>query len=138
MRNYTLALALATSALLACQSKSPEEEILQHSQTVSSWTATLRFAGEQWIANRVPASFVQSTAEAAREELGKEIQEVSKSPVRPELRSPLQKLMTDARSAGNGLRKAVEAGDRAGAAREVGRLVALQGQLATWKRGAGQ
>jgi hypothetical protein len=29
MRNYTLALALATSALLACQSKSPEEEILQ-------------------------------------------------------------------------------------------------------------
>jgi hypothetical protein len=136
MRNYTLVLALAASALLACQSKSPEEKLVQQAQPTGSWIATLRFAGEQWIANRVPASFVRTTAEAARDELGKEIQEASKSPARSDLRSSLQALMTGARSAGGGLAKAVEAGDRPGAAREVGRLAALQGELAAWKRGA--
>lgn len=136
MRNYTFVLALAAGALLACQSKTPEEAILQQAQPVGSWIATLRFAGEQWIANRVPASFVQTTSEAARDELGKEVQEASKSKARPELRDPLRRLMTEAQSAGDGLAKAVEAGDRPGAARQVARLAALQGELAAWKQGA--
>lgn len=136
MRNYTLALALATSALLACQSKSPEEEILQQAQPAGSWIATLRFAGEQWIANRVPASFVGNTVDAARDELGKEIQEASKSKARPELRAPLQRLMTETRSAGTGLSRAVDVGDRPGAARQVARLATIQQELAAWRKGA--
>jgi hypothetical protein len=136
MRNYTLVLALATSALLGCQSKSPEEEILQQAQPAGSWIATLRFAGEQWIANRVPASFVESTAEAASDELDKAVQEAGKSPVRPEIRLPLQRLMTDTRSAGAGLERAVDAGDRPGAARQVARLATLQQELAAWRKGA--
>jgi len=136
MRNYTLVLALAMSALLACQSKSPEEEILQQAQPAGSWIATLRFAGEQWIANRVPASFVESTADAARDELDKMAQEAGKSPARPEIRLPLQRLATEARSAGTGLSRAVDKGDRPGAARQVARLVTIQQELAAWRKGA--
>jgi hypothetical protein len=135
MRIYILILALATSALLACQSKSPEEELLQQAQPAGSWIATLRFAGEQWIANRVPASFVENTVDAARDELAKGVQEAGKSKVRPDLRLTLQRLMTDARSAGSGLSRAVDAGDRPGVARQVARLATIQQELAAWHRG---
>ena len=135
MRKPTLVLALATSALLACQSKSPREEILQQAQTAGSWIATLRFSGEQWIANRVPASFVRSTADAARDQLDQEAQEAGQSKVPSEIRLPFQRLATGARSAGTGLAKAVEAGDRPGAARQVARLAALQAELAAWRAG---
>jgi hypothetical protein len=135
MRNYTLILALAASALLACQSKSPEEELLQQAQPAGSWIATLRFSGEQWIANRVPASFVENTVDAARDELGKVIQSARESEVRPEVRASLQRLMTDARATGAGLARAVDAGDRPGVARQVGRLAAIQQELAAWRQG---
>jgi hypothetical protein len=133
MRNYIL--ALAASALLACQSKPPEEDLLQQAQPAGSWIATLRLSGEQWIANRVPASFVENTADAARDELGKVVQAAGKSKVRPELRLALQRLMTDARSAGTGLSRAVDAGDRPGVARQVGRLATIQQELAAWRKG---
>ncbi|HTG36882.1 MAG TPA: hypothetical protein VLB76_28525 [Thermoanaerobaculia bacterium] len=129
------ALALAATLCLACASKSPQEKLLDATKPAASWIATLRMTGERWNANSVPASFVKATAGKAVDELGAVAEEAGKSPVPPEVRLPLQRLMTAARAAGSGLERAVEAGDRPAAARQVARLAALEGELAAWRSG---
>jgi hypothetical protein len=128
-----IVLAVAASLLLACSSQSPEEKLVDTARPAASWIATLRMAGEEWIANSVPKSFVQSTIDEARNDLGKAADEAEKSPARSAVKLPLQRLMHEARAAGSGLEKAVEAGDRPGVARQVGRIAALQGELAAWQ-----
>ena len=128
-----IALAMAASLLLACSSQSPEEKLVDTARPAASWIATLRMAGEEWIANSVPKSFVKSTIDEARKDLAKAADEAEKSPARSAVKLPLQRLMHEARAAGSGLEKAVEAGDRPGVARQVGRIVALQGELAAWQ-----
>jgi hypothetical protein len=128
-----IALAVAASLLLACSSQSPEEKLLDTAKPAASWVATLRMVGEEWIANSVPESFVKSTVGEARKDLGKVADEAGKSSARPEVKLPLQRLMHEARAAGSGLEKAVEAGDRPGVTRQVGRIAALQGELAAWQ-----
>jgi hypothetical protein len=132
-----LALAAALSLGLACSSQSPEEKLADAARPAISWVATLRMTGEQWIANSVPKSFVQSTVAAARDDLGKTLDDAAKSTAPAAARIPLQRLLHEARALGFGLRKAVEAGDRPAAARQVERLEALQGRLAAWQRQAG-
>jgi hypothetical protein len=127
------ALALAASLCFACASKSPEEKLLDAAKPAASWIATLRMTGERWDANSVPASFVKATTAKARDELGSAAEEAGKSPARPEVRLPLKNLMTEARAAGLQLERAVEAGDRPEVARQVGRLAALEGELAAWQ-----
>ena len=127
------ALALAASLCFACASKSPEEKLLDAAKPAASWIATLRMTGERWNANSVPASFVKATTAKARDELGSVAEEAEKSPVRPEVRLPLQHLMTEARAAGSDLERAVEAGDRPAVARQVDRLAALADELAAWQ-----
>jgi hypothetical protein len=127
------ALALAASLCFACASKSPQEKLLDAARPAASWIATLRMTGERWGANSVPASFVKATTAKARDELASVAEEAEKSPVRPEVRLPLQNLMTEARAAGSGLERAVAAGDRPAVARQVGRLAALEDELAAWQ-----
>jgi hypothetical protein len=78
---------------------------------------------------------VKATVDKARDELAGVAEEAEKSPVRPEVRLPLQHLITAARDAGSGLERAVEAGDRPAVARQVGRLAALGAELAAWQAG---
>jgi hypothetical protein len=125
--------ALVLAASLACASKSPQEKLLDAAKPAASWIATLRMTGERWNANSVPASFVKATTAKARDELVSVAEEAGKSPVRPEVRLPLQHLMTEARAAGSALERAVEAGDRPAVARQVGRLAVLAGELAAWQ-----
>jgi 3-hydroxyisobutyrate dehydrogenase-like beta-hydroxyacid dehydrogenase len=132
-----IALALASSLLLACSSQSPTEKLLDTAKPAGSWIATLRMTGERWIANSVPESFVKATVDEARDDLGKVVDEAGKSPAPAAARLPLQRLLHAARAAGFGLEKAVKAGDRPGAARQVGRLAALQGELAAWRKQQG-
>jgi len=127
------ALALAAGLCLACASKSPQEKLLDAAKPAASWIATLRMTGERWNANSVPASFVKATVGKARDELASVAEEAEKSPVPPEVRIPLQRLMTEARAAGSGLERAVEAGDRPAVARQVDRLATLAGELAAWQ-----
>ena len=126
-------LALIASLCFACASKSPEEKLLDAAGPAASWIATLRMTGERWNANSVPASFVKATTAKARDELGSVAEEAERSPVRPEVRLPLRRLMAEARAAGSGLGRAVEAGDRPAVARQVDRLAALAGELAAWQ-----
>jgi hypothetical protein len=131
------ALAGALSLCLACSSQSPEAALVDAARPALSWVATLQMTGEKWIDNSIPKSFVQSTVAAARDDLGKTVDDVAKSTARSTVRLPLQRLLHAARIDGFGLRKAVEAGDRTEAARQVERLKALQVQFAAWQRQAG-
>lgn len=119
----------ALGLCLACSSQSPEQKLLSQAQTASSWIATLRMTGEQWNANSVPTSFVETTVKAAREELEKEEADTAKSEAPPEMRAPFRQIVTEAGAAGKRLRQAAEANDRPGAAREVAQLAALQSRL---------
>ncbi len=141
MRNFFppgLTLAVAASLLLACAAQSPDEKLLDTARPAASWVATLRMTGEQWIANSVPKSFVQATVAAAREDLLDAAEEAAKSPARAEARLPLQSLLHEARAACSGLQRAVEAGDRPAAAREVERIKGLQARITAWQQQEGQ
>jgi hypothetical protein len=116
-------------AFLACQQKSPEEELLKQAEPVGSWLATLQMAGEKWAANSVPTSFLKNSVSAAGKEFEKVGAQAAKSRARPEIREPLRSLIADSEAASAGLRRAVEANDRSGAAREVGRVAALHARF---------
>ncbi|HEY4594515.1 MAG TPA: hypothetical protein VIJ61_19000 [Thermoanaerobaculia bacterium] len=128
------ALAAAAGLCLACSSQSPTEKLLDTAQTASSWIATLRMTGEQWAANSVPTSFVETTVKAARSELEQEADDAAKSEAPPGVRDPFRRIVTEAGDVGKKLSQAAEENDRAGAAREVGRLAALQEQLAALRK----
>jgi hypothetical protein len=123
------ALAVAAGICLACSSKSPEEKILDTAQTAISWIATLRMTGEQWAANSVPTSFVETTVKAARSDLEQEADDAAKSKAAPEVRDPFRQIVTEAKAVGKRLSQAAEENDRPAVAREVARLAALQAGL---------
>jgi hypothetical protein len=125
------ALAVAAGLCLACAQRSPEEEILDQAETAISWIATQRMTGEQWSANSVPTSFVETTVEAAREELGKEADDAGRSKASAAVRDPFRQALASAREAGKSLRRAARANDRPAVAREIGRLASLQKTLET-------
>jgi hypothetical protein len=131
-----LALA-ATAALLACQHKSPEQELLDKAEPAGSWIATLQLAGEKWAANSVPTSFVKTTCKAADKDLDRAAEETAKSKARPEVRDPLRQLISQAQAAEAGLRKAAEANDRPGVSRQAGQLAALRQRFEAWKKSVG-
>jgi hypothetical protein len=130
----SLTLAAAAGLCLACSSRSPKEKLLDTAQTASSWIATLRMAGEQWGANSVPTSFVETTVKAARSELETEADDAAKSEAPPEVRDPFRQIVTEAKDVSKRLSQAAEENDRSGAAREVGRLAALQERLAALQK----
>jgi hypothetical protein len=122
-------LILVLTLILACQPKSPEEQLLKAVQPVGSWLASLEMTGQKWSANSVPASFVRTTTAAAGKEIEKAAEEAAKSKARPELREPLRRLLAETRDASAGLSRAVDAGDRAAVTREVARLAALHARF---------
>jgi hypothetical protein len=134
MRNLLPALVLATGALLACQSQSPEEELVQQARPAGSWLATLRWTGEQWAANSVPESFVRTTSAEAGKDLDKLADAARTSKARPEVRQPLQGILGEGKAAGEALEKAVEADNRPGVARQVAQLAALQARFNAWQQ----
>jgi hypothetical protein len=126
---------VAATALLACGKKSPEEELLTKVEPVGSWLAALEMAGRKWEANSLPASFVETTLTAAEKEFDKAGEEAAKSSARPEVREEVRRIVAVAKATGAGLRRAVEAGDRAAAAQAAGRFAALGRDFEALQRG---
>ncbi|HEX6904591.1 MAG TPA: hypothetical protein VF789_33085 [Thermoanaerobaculia bacterium] len=126
-----LAAILAAALLLACQKKSPEEDLLHKVEPVGSWLASLQMAGEKWAANSLPSSFLRASLSAARKEFEKADEESAKSRARPEVTVPLRRLLAEAKAAGAGLERGVEAGDRAAVARQARQLAGLRARFET-------
>jgi hypothetical protein len=128
---------LVAAVLLACQQKSPEEDLLKKVAPVGSWLASLEMAGQKWAANSVPASFVRTSVATAGKELDKAAKEAAKSKARPAVLSPVRQVVAEAKAASEGLSKAVEANDRAGVARAVGRLAGLHSRFEALQKASG-
>lgn len=132
-----MAVVLTALTLPACQKKPPEEDLLEKVEPVGSWLASLEMTGRKWLANSVPTSFVKNTLSAAGKAFDKAAEETAKSEARPGTRAPLGQLMAEARAAGSGLRRGIEAGDRGAVAREVGRLAELHRRFEVIEKGSG-
>ena len=125
----SLAAALTAAMLLACQAKSPEEDLMKKVEPVGSWLASLEMTGQKWVTNSVPTSFVRNITAAARKELDKAAEEAGRSTARPALRDPLRKILAEATAANAGLRQAVAANDRHQLVQEVARLAGLHARF---------
>lgn len=120
--------------LLACPSRSPEQELFRKAEPVGSWLAALQMTGEKWLANSVPRSFVRTSVAAAQDELEKADQEARKSSARPEVRDSLRRLIAAGEAAGKQLRRAAAAGDRGAVPPVVQRLAALHADYAALRK----
>ena len=129
------AILVAAALFVACRHPSPEQDLADKADPAASWISALQMAGETWIANSVPTSFVKTTWQAAREDLQQAAQDAAESKARPEVRDPLRRLIAETRAAGFSLLQAAEANDRPGAAREARRLAGLRRQFEAWKKG---
>jgi hypothetical protein len=136
MRSLLSTLALVATLLAGCGSQSPAEDLADKARPAGSWFGTLRYAGEQWMGNRVPEAFVTDTFKEAAKDLD-DIADAAKASRAPApLRSGLQALVTEGKAAGGELQRAAQAGDRPGAAAQVARLAALQLRFDAWQKQA--
>src|ERR671928_285206 len=111
-RSLRLGAIVAAAAFLACQQKSPEEELLKKVEPAGSWLASLQMTGEKWAANSAPTSFVRSSAGAARKAFEKAAEATDRSQASPELRAALRRLIGEAQAATAGLERAARTADR--------------------------
>ena len=119
MKPLCIALALA---LCAC-SQSPDEKVKDTAQTVSSWAASLSFAGQQWAGNSVPKRFMRTTIDAADKELEKSAGAVEGKSDR------VSRDISEVRHLADELGRAVERRDRQSAIKIASRLDALAQEL---------
>jgi hypothetical protein len=131
------AILVAAALLASCRQQSPEQELLDKADPTGSWIATLQMAGEKWMANSVPTSFVKTTWQEARKDLEQTAKDAAQSKARPEMRDPLREIISQTRSAGNSLRQAADANNRPEAARQASRLAALRQRFEVWKKSVG-
>ncbi|HSS51224.1 MAG TPA: hypothetical protein VLX28_19965 [Thermoanaerobaculia bacterium] len=131
------AVLVAAALLAACRHQTPEQELLDKAGSAGSWISTLQMAGEKWLANSVPTSFIKTTCKAADDDLDQAAQEAAESKARPEVRDPLRQVISQSRAAETSLRRAAEVNDRPEAARQANRLAVLRKQFEAWKKSVG-
>src|SRR4051812_12643286 len=100
MRSLLSALALFAALLAACGSQPPAAELADKARSAGSWLGTLRFAGEQWMGNRVPEAFVTDSFKEAAKDLDGVAEAAKKSHAAAPLRSTLEGLMAEGKAAG--------------------------------------
>ncbi|HEX9406535.1 MAG TPA: hypothetical protein VF975_04410 [Thermoanaerobaculia bacterium] len=115
--------------LVACSHKTPDQQLLEEADPLASWAATLQFAGEQWLANGVPTSFVRATAGAAEKAFEKTNKAISESHARQELRHAITQQLDIMHAAARDLKQAIEKNDRRTVAESVKRLAAVSAAL---------
>jgi hypothetical protein len=129
-----MAAVAVAAALLSCQKKNPEQELIQKVEPVGSWLAALQMTGEKWTANSVPDAFVRTTVEAARGPFEQAAQDTAESTARSAVRDPLRKLISDGEAESDRLRRDAAAQDRGAAAPVIRRLAALRVSFAALKK----
>src|SRR5579872_3297842 len=85
-RTIVLLLAL----LAACAAETPQKKLFGELDSATSWMATLQFAGEKWIANSVPDSFLRDCVATAVPVLQDGIQSIDASRAPGDLRRELR------------------------------------------------
>jgi hypothetical protein len=122
-----LLISLALS-LSAC-GDSPDRKARDTVDSVRSWTATMRLAGDAWLRGKAPTVYARKTFEKAGETLRQEFQTLQGDGVPPALRPELGRLRAPADAAGR-LARAVARGDRTAVRNELGGLAIEDAGLA--------
>ncbi|HEY8133609.1 MAG TPA: hypothetical protein VII12_17155 [Thermoanaerobaculia bacterium] len=122
-------LILIILPLAACSHKTAEQKLLEDVDPTASWVATLQLAGEKWLANSVPTSFVRGCVGGAEKEFDKTSKTIGKSPARRNLRDEISAQIEIARAAAGHLKEAVEKNDRLAVADSVKRFAASSAAL---------
>ena len=117
-RTIVLLLAL----LAACAAETPQKKLFGELDSATSWMATLQFAGEKWIANSVPDSFLRDCVGTAVPVFQDGIQSIDASRAPGDLRRELRLQLNRSIELAFGLRSAMSRGDRAAATRIVAQL----------------
>ncbi|MBV9110345.1 MAG: hypothetical protein JO306_13115 [Gemmatimonadetes bacterium] len=131
---------LLAFALAACGGGSPDKRAQDAVESVRSWTATVRLAGESWLGGKVPAVYTRNTLEKADESLAQAFETLRKDGVPPILRPELGRL----RAPGEAARRMAEAvgrGDTTAMRQELGALAVEDAGLEALERrlpGAGR
>lgn len=125
MRRFALLLVFA----FACQHQSEEQKLIKAAAPVKSWAASLAFAGELWLDNRVPKSLMGNSVEAARKTIDATRKQIGKSKASQSLKTSLTKALDELSDSAATLDAAVRNHDVKIAAREVKRCRAVYEQL---------
>jgi hypothetical protein len=104
---------------IACSHQSEEQKLIKAASPVKSWAASLSFAGELWLDNRVPKSLMKNSIESAQKAIADARKQIEKSsaPEAREVRQAFNELSDSASTLG----AAVRNHDENMAAREVER-----------------
>lgn len=94
--------------LFACQKSSPEETLVKSTDKAAAWLPALQMIGEKWIANSVPANFVNNAADAAEKDFAAADDDISKSTASPALRERLRDDLAAGRRFARALRSAID------------------------------
>ncbi|HSU14774.1 hypothetical protein [Longimicrobium sp.] len=127
------ALLLLAWALCACGGGSPDKRAQDAVESARSWTATMRLAGNAWLAGKVPSVYARQTFRKAHETLGTEMAALRRDGVPPVLRPELGRLHAPAESARR-LADAVERRDTTAVRQELGALAVQDAGLEALER----
>ncbi len=127
MRQHLLFVAMVL--LAACSRKTPEQKLLDEVHPALSSVATLQFAGESWLTDRVPTAFVRRSATAAENALDAATKSLEQSPARTTLREGIRRQLEVAHAAAEQLRQAIENDDRRSVRESIQRITSANAAL---------
>ena len=125
MRRLALLLVFA----FGCQHQSDDQKLIKAASPVKSWAASLSFAGELWLDNRVPKSLMENSVESAKKTIDATRKQLEKSKASQSLKTNLTKSLDDLSDSASTLDAAVRNHDVKIAAREVKRCRDVYQQL---------
>jgi hypothetical protein len=105
---------------------------------ITSWSATVRLAGESWAADLVPTPYTRRTLEAAEEGIGEAEKDLAKAAdLSPAARDTLLKETAELRRAVSAARQAVARKDRGALTASLAHLAARERRLRARESGGG-
>jgi len=119
---------LLLTLLAACSSKSSSKDLTKELQTVTSWTATVQMAGDNWLHANVPTVYAKETFSKAHKKLQKETEKLSHLSVSTQRRTILEHLQHLELTVGK-MSNAVEQKDHTAMAQQLKQLSTQQQTL---------
>jgi hypothetical protein len=128
-------LIVCAIVVLACSHKTPEEMLIRSVEPAISWVATLQFAGEKWLGNSVPTSFVRNSVREAEKDFDKATACIDRSPAAKHLRDELRRQINASQEAAERLKSAIEKNDRRTVSQSVSQFAAAGAVLRRLEEG---
>ena len=126
-------LLLAGLLLAGCGGSSGPGAIDQEAQTVRSWVATARLAGESWQRGAVPTTYARQTIATARQELrqsSRQLERMSATGADEQRRASLLQALSGLDGTLDALAAAIGDADRDAGGRQLARLAEAEAAIA--------